>query len=141
MNDYFNDTVEMCERIKQHSQAIDEVTKSLNHYNEICDKVFPQHYYKLEPTTFFDRIKQKREKAIIKHELLKLYHYYRKMYKQESDNLLSHLSHDTDTYDIELFKQLRQVYVNVATVLYENFNCRDCDVSSTYEVYVLEERC
>ena len=139
MNDYFNDTVEMCERIKKYNQAIDEVMKSLNNYNEICDKVYkvsPQYYRKPEPTDLFDRIKQNSENAIIKHELLKLYHYYGKLYENEVHNMLSDETYD----DFELFKKLRQVYVDMATVLYENFNCRDWDVSSTYEVYVLEEK-
>lgn len=121
---------------KQEEKLANETIEALNNYNKAHDTIFPQYYYKPETTNLFDMIKQKSEKMIIKHELLKLYHYYGKLYKNEVHNMLSDETYD----DFKLFKELRQVYVDVATVLYENFNCRDCDVSSTYEVYVLEER-
>ena len=137
MNDYI-DT--MGKLRKQEEELSNKTLETFKHYNEVCDKVYelsPQYYRKPEPTNLFDVIKQNSEKAIIKHELLKLYHYYDKLYRNEVQNMLSDETYD----DFKLFKELRQVYIDVATVLYENFNCRDWDVSSTYEVYVLEERC
>jgi hypothetical protein len=136
MNDYID---EMGKLRKREEELSNKTLEAFKHYNEVCDKVYkisPQYYRKPEPTNLFDVIKQKSEKLIIKHELLKLYHYYKKLYKNEIQNMLSDETYD----DFELFRELRQVYVDVATVLYENFNCRDWDVSSTYEVYVLEER-
>lgn len=138
MNNYYKGYDDTMEKLrKQEEKLAKETLEALNNYNKAHDAIFPQYYYKPETINLFDVIKQKSEKLIIKHELLKLYHYYDKLYKNEARNMLSQ-----DTYDdIELFRELRQVYVDVATVLYENFNCRDCDVSSTYEVYVLEGRC
>lgn len=144
MNDCFNDTVEIYERTKKHSQAIDEVMKSLNNYNEICNKVFPQHYYrKPEPTDLFDVIKQKSEKLIIKHELLKLYYYYEEMSRKISDYshtyflepCLQNKEVDLEAwqYYLDSYDKIRELYYKIAIVLYRDFKCRNIDIILTYE--------